>query len=95
MFNYDVYAKKAVEVLDTYDFTEDIAYCLKNDIRDSYEVRIYLEQQHGEEVKDAFGFFDHGEFRIYMTMRYNVLWDERISYHMWKPQNPETAHLFK
>ena len=95
MFDYDAYAAKAAEVLDTYDFNEDVTHCLQNGITLSYEVRKYLEERHGEEVKDAFDFFDSDEFMIYMTVRYDVLWDERISHHMWRPRNPETTGYLK
>lgn len=95
MFEYDVYAAKAAEVLDTYDFAEDVTYCLENGVTLSYEVREYLEQKHGEEVKDAFEYFNPDEFMVYMTARYNVLWQEQISHHMWRPRNPSTARFFK
>lgn len=95
MFEYDKYAAEAVEILDRYDFTADVEECLKKDIRDCYIVREYLEERHGTMVAAAFDRFSLTEFRIYMTIRYNVCWSEERSYRMWRPKNPETACYFK
>lgn len=95
MFEYDKYADAAVEVLDRYDFTADVEECLKKDIRDYYMVRGFLEERHGDIVAAAFDRLNDTEFRIYMTVRYNVCWTEERSYRMWRPRNPETAGYFK
>ena len=95
MFDYDIEAAEAVKVLDEYDFTADVSMCLANGVTGSYSVRTYLEHKYGERVEKAFGCLTPDEFMTYMTVRCNVLWDERISYHMWRPRNPKTAGFFK
>lgn len=95
MFEYDKYAAEAAETLDKYDFTVDVNECLSTGTTDMYDVRAYLRSKYGDDVERAFGVLDTTEFMIYMTARYNVRWDERTTYHMWKPRNPKTAGFFK
>lgn len=68
MFDYDIDAKNAVEVLDKYDFTD----ALKN----QHGIAIYdvidILKSYSDEVKDALDNLTEDEVGIYLNKRYKV-----------------------
>lgn len=74
---------KAYAVLDQYDFTEDIAFCKdagRTEVCDLYDKII---ADYPEEVEEALDELGDLEIVDYFRDKYNVLWVEKIEYHMW------------
>ena len=82
MFEYDELARKAVDVLDRYDFEPDIYFCRNTKILDGYDIREYIKNQHEGEVETALDDLSLDEFMEYLTARYKVRWTEIVSYQM-------------
>lgn len=82
MFEYDKSASEAVTILDRCDFKEDIEHCKRVRKLDAYDIREFLEKNYLWEVGEAFGDLSLDEFMEYLTLRYNVRWQEISHYEM-------------
>ena len=74
---------KAYDVVDQYDFTKEIEYCKsagRTEVCDLYDMIII---DYPEEVEEALDELGDLEIVDYFRDKYNVLWIEKIEYHMW------------
>ena len=85
MFEYDKYAKAAVEKLDEYDFTHILSDCYDNGLRSLYDIRDKIAESHKELDADngALENLSTDEFMEYICARYPVKFEEEITYKMW------------
>ena len=85
MFEYDKFSKAAAEELDKYDFTEILSECYDNDLRSPWDIRYRIADKHSElDVDDgALDNLSNDEFMEYLSKRYNVRFEEVITYRMW------------
>lgn len=81
MFEYDKNAKKAAEKLDEYDFTDFLRNCYNNDIVDPWFIRDKIECEY-EELNEIVYDLSLDEFMEYMSARYDVVFDEVITFNM-------------
>ena len=84
MFEYDKYAKAAAEELDKYDFTEILSWCYDNHLCEFGDIVDKIIEEHKElDVNDgALDNLSGDEIREYLSERYNVRFDEIITYRM-------------
>lgn len=82
MFDYDEYSKAAAEKLDEYDFTEILSLCYDNSLRDPWDIRCKIEDEYNE-LEDTLDDLSTDEFIEYLSNRYNVYFEEVITYRMW------------
>ena len=85
MFEYDKYAKAAADKLDEYDFTEILSWCYDNGLRDPWDIRCKIEDEHYELSVDD-GALDNlsiDEFMDYLSEKYSVRFEEVTTYRMW------------
>lgn len=84
MFEYDKYAKAAAEELDKYDFTEILSSCYDEGLRDFWDILDKIIEKHEElDVNDgALDNLSSDEIMDYLSTRYNVRFDEIITYRM-------------
>jgi len=85
MFEYDKFSKAAAEELDKYDFTEILSDCYDSGLRDSWDIRCRIADKHSElDVDDgALDNLSNDEFMEYLSKRYNVRFEEVVTYRMW------------
>lgn len=84
MFEYDKYAKAAAEELDKYDFTEILSSCYDEGLRDFYDILDKIIEEHKElDVDDgALDNLASDEIMDYLSARYDVRFDEIVTYRM-------------
>ena len=82
MFEYDKDAEKAAKILDEYDFTENLSICYDNGYRDPDSIRTNIIVNH-KELEISLDDLTEGEFMDYLCERYNVEFEEVITYRMW------------
>lgn len=85
MFEYDIHAKHAAEELDKYNFTEILHYCYHNGLRNPWDIADVMISEYEElGVEDgAIESLSIDEFTEYLSERYNVWFEEVITYRMW------------
>ena len=76
MFDYDEFASEAATVLDKYNLTEEIGWCIEAGCHDAYEVQQYLASLFVGSCHDKFiealENLTLDEFREYLAARYGV-----------------------
>ena len=83
MFDYDEESKKAVEVLDKYDFSIVLESCRGVDV---YDIKDWLEK-YGGEVEEAIPELTDYEFAEYLRQRYGMGIQEVSLYCAWWNKN--------
>ena len=85
MFEYDFISKHAADELDKYDFTEILNYCYYNGLVNPWEIVDIIIEEHNE-LGTEDGPFENlslDEVIEYLSERYNVAFEEVITYRMW------------
>ena len=85
MFEYDIYAQHAAEELDKYDFTDLLRYCYDNGYVNPWDIADVMISEYNERgVEDgAIESLSLDEFIEYLSERYNIGFEEVITYRMW------------
>lgn len=83
MFDYDKDSCHAVIVLDNYDLTEYLEWCIAHRITDSWDVRDYILKESDAEIAVAIECLTMDEFIMYLSKRYGAFWRDEIKYDMW------------
>lgn len=85
MFEYDIHAQRAAEELDKYNFTDLLRYCYENGYRNPWDIADVMIAEHNElGVEDgAIDWLSIDELIEYLSERYNVAFEEVITYRMW------------
>lgn len=77
MFKYDKRANEAVARLDNHDLSEWIKLCLFFGCRDPYSICAMTRTWFADtEIDEAFDVLSIDELMIYLSNRYNVVFDE-------------------
>ena len=85
MFEYDEYSKAAAEELDKYDFNEILSSCYDDNANSLWEIVDKIIEKFPE-LYDGDGALDNlssDEIMEYLSERYNVRFEEIITYHMY------------
>lgn len=82
MFEYDAASKAAAQELDNYDLTELLSRCYDANIRDPFDIRQAAITAH-KELDDILDDLSTDEFMEYLESKYNVRFEEVVSYRMW------------
>lgn len=82
MFEYDLYAQIAAATLDEYDFTETLRSCYEQGMRTPFEIADEIENKYGGACVEAIDDLDMYEVMEYLSDRYNVRFEEVITYRM-------------
>lgn len=89
MFEYDVNAKAAAEELDKHDLTNTLILCWKIGAEDPYAIKQEIQN---EAVPNSIALFDAveelspDELMEYLTQKYDVRFEEVVSYRMLRPR---------
>ena len=85
MFEYDFISHNAAEELDKYDFTDLLHYCYDNGLRNPWDIADVMISEHNELGAEdgAIDCLSIDEFIEYLSERYNVCFEEVITYRMW------------
>jgi hypothetical protein len=83
MFDYDLASEKAAETLDAYDLSELLLQCYDVGWVDPWDIRERAILVKHPELADVLDELSTDEFMEYLTKRYNVRFEEVISYRMW------------
>ena len=83
MFDYDLASEKAAETLDEYDLSGLLLQCYDVGWVDPWDIRERAILVKHPELADALDELSTDEFVEYLTKRYNVRFEEVISYRMW------------
>lgn len=85
MFEYDTAAKAAAEKLDKYDFTEILKYCYGHELRSPWDIYDVIVEEYAElDVMDSpLDELSEHELMDYLSERYNVVFEEVVTYRMW------------
>lgn len=81
MFEYDAESCKAVELLDRLDLTEILTRCIDNRIIDLWDIRDEL-MKDSVEIEKAVEDLTFDELMEYLSKRYNLHFNEEITYHV-------------
>ena len=80
MFEYDELASQAAKILDKCNFSEEIERCKDLKIQDPHDVREYIALHYLWDIREELENLSIDEFMEYLTIRYNVRWQE-VSYY--------------
>lgn len=83
MFDYDLASEKAAETLDACDLSELLLQCYDVGWVDPWDIRERAILVKHPELADVLDELSTDEFMEYLTKRYNVRFEEVISYRMW------------
>ena len=83
MFDYDPASKRAADKLDEYDLSELLLQCYDVGWVDPWDIRERAILVKHPELADVLDELSTDEFMEYLTKRYNVRFEEVISYRMW------------
>ena len=87
MFEYDKDAERAAKTLDEYDFTENLSICYDAGYRDPDSIRTNIITNYKELKIVLEDDLTESEFLDYLCERYNVEFEEVITYRMWYRQS--------
>lgn len=82
MFDYDPASKRAADKLDEYDLSELLLQCYDVGWVDPWDIRERAILVEYPELADILDELSTDEFMEYLTKRYNVRFEEVISYRM-------------
>lgn len=82
MFEYDKDSQKAAEELDKYDLTQVLSDCYDNGTVEAWDIQHEGILVKYPELEDAMDNLTLDEFIEYIQKRYNVVFDEVITYRM-------------
>ncbi|MGN0246512.1 MAG: hypothetical protein ACI4DK_11200 [Lachnospiraceae bacterium] len=82
MFEYDEASQKAAEKLDNYDLTNILSWCYDASWRDPWDIKQKIQIEYPE-LDDILDDLSSDEFMEYLSKKYNVRFEEIISYRMW------------
>lgn len=83
MFEYDESARKAVEILDTYDLSSTLNDAYHEMVKDPWDIKVEYIPSRYPELEDVLSDLCEDEFMEYLSSRYPVKFDEVISYRMY------------
>ena len=83
MFDYDLASKKAAEKLDEYDLWPLLVQCYDVGWVDPWDIRERAISVKHPELADVLDDLSTDEFMEYLAKRYNVRFEEVVSYRMW------------
>lgn len=83
MFDYDLASEKAAATLDEYDLSGLLLQCYDVGWVDPWDIRARAILVKHPELADVLDELSTDEFMEYLTERYNVRFEEVISYRMW------------
>ena len=82
MFEYDKASQKAAEQLDNYDLTNILDWCYDANWRDPWDIKEKIRIEYPE-LDDILDDLSSDEFMEYLTSKYNIKFEEVISYRFW------------
>ena len=82
MFEYDKAAKITAEKLDKYDFGDILSWCYDANWREPWDIKQKISIEYNE-LDDVLDDLSSDEFMEYLSEKYNVRFEEIISYRMW------------
>lgn len=81
MFEYDMDAFLAANKLNEYDFTDTLRYCYGYGLTNSWHIREKIIEEH-KELEEYLDNLSNDEFMDYLSERYNVKFEEVVTYRM-------------
>lgn len=77
--------KAAKEQLDKYDFTELLSDCYDSDLREIWNIIDKIIEVYPElnALDGAFDYLDDYELMDYLSEKYNIRFEEVVTYRMW------------
>lgn len=88
MFDYDADAKAAAEELDNHDLTDNLARCWRMRHTDPWDIRQFIQSEAIPECMELFNALESlslDELMEYLSVKYNVRFEEEIHYRMLRP----------
>lgn len=86
MFSYDKMVETAAQKLSEYDLTELLSNCYDVDCREPWDIQQQIIAKYPE-LEDALDWLSNDEFMECLQSKYNVRFEEVISYRMYYTRN--------